>query len=813
MKSTLFFALLLIAISLNGQHIPKKGNLGVKLASAPENSYQAIFSIAEVMEQTTAESLGLQPNDLLIEINDVIFDDGKKIPAVIGKFIAGEPVTAKVLRKGQLMELRGVVKAPPPFKQPHHELELLEVPFREGFVRAYLTHPKGEGPFPTIYYIQGYPCQSINTQLQHPTAQLTSGLVDLGYAVFRIEKPGIGEFVDLSPCMEYSFDDEVENFKNGLSFLRSLEQVDTSNIVLFGHSLGGNVAPLIAQESSLAGVITFGTLIKSWEDYLLDMAYYSQTQSQNALEVVQDISILKSANHKLYVEDLPHTTLSQKEKQLLSNWHDYKEDGTIFNRQIDFWKSFSEYNYFEQWSKVNVPVLSLYGESDAHAISSLDAELIVQTVNQHQGEMATFMLVEETNHLFASVPTRMQELEYINSGLSGQIAYTKFNPKLPVLIDTWIQGEKTKKSQRKFDSLNTHFPQSETKMSSMDVVAADLNQDGQNDLVIATEFGPNKVFLYEEGKWNNRTLPQLGTYTPPYLGEDSEDIAVADFDRDGDLDLFFVSEDTKNHELLYNDGKATFTLPDIQIPKKGQANAVLVFDFNQDKWPDILIGIRGQNELYINQKGKGFKESTSAFWPVNEDHTQDLILVDIDQDGDLDILEGIESGGNNAYLNESGTFKEASDLLPLPDGIETRKIVASDFDQDGDADLLFCNVGWQAGKDPQNQLLLNDGNGTFTNVTEWLPEDSSTTLDAVFTDLNNDGTTDLVTTNFVNDTKVKVFLGKKEDSTFSFTEHPDVLPKINFYGGTSVLAFEVDGAEFLYFANFKSGDHLMREKG
>lgn len=365
-------------------------------------------------------------------------------------------------------------------------------------------------------------------------------------------------------------------------------------------------------------------------------------------------------------------------------------------------------------------------------------------------------------------------------------------------------------SQSKYDDISSNIPKSETKMSSMDIVVADVNNDGKNDLILATEFGPNKLFVFDNGKWKNKPLPQLKEYTPPYLGEDSEDIAVADFNNDGKLDLFFVSEDTKNHELLMNDGQGNFSFADFQIAKKGKANAVLVYDFNQDGWQDILIGVRGQNELYINNKGKGFVEKTSTYWEKNGDHTQDLILVDIDNDGDLDILEGIEAGGNNLYINEAGKFIEKSSRLPLPEGIETRKVVAADFDKDGDQDLFYCNVGWNPQKKPQNQLLMNDGKGNFKNVSAWLPKDNSTTLDALFIDVNKDGNLDIITTNFLDGAKVKVFIKKKD--TNMFEENTELLPQINFYGGTSIVSFSVDNDDYLYFANFKSEDVLLKKK-
>ncbi|MEM9930193.1 MAG: VCBS repeat-containing protein, partial [Bacteroidota bacterium] len=363
-----------------------------------------------------------------------------------------------------------------------------------------------------------------------------------------------------------------------------------------------------------------------------------------------------------------------------------------------------------------------------------------------------------------------------------------------------------------FELVPDAFPQGVTGMSTMDVIAADLNGDGADDLVLATEFGPNRVFLYQEGRWQEGPkLPERTTYQLPFKGEDSEDIAVADFDQDGDQDLFFVSEDTKLHELLLNDGKGTFILADQQIPKQGAANAVLVYDFNQDSWPDILIGIRGQNELYLNQAGDGFELAQNKYWPNNQDHTQDLRLVDLDQDGDQDIVEGIENGGNNLYLNDSGRFVEHAEWLDLPPGIETRKVIVQDVDGDQDPDLFFCNVGWNPIMNPQNQLLLNDGTGKFTNATGRLPVDAATTLDAAFLDFNDDGLLDIVTTNFVNDQKVKVFLAKDGKEGIEYALNNDPLPAIAFVGGTSVLPVTIVDRRYLYFANFKSPDVLLVE--
>ena len=371
---------------------------------------------------------------------------------------------------------------------------------------------------------------------------------------------------------------------------------------------------------------------------------------------------------------------------------------------------------------------------------------------------------------------------------------------------------------KKFSDASVNFPQNLTATSTMDVVSIDIDNDGDKDLILACEFCPNKIFFNKDGKFEQKLiLPSLMEYKLPLKGEDSEDIAYADFDLDGDIDLFFVSEDTKNHELLMNNGNGTFVFHPNQISKIGKANAVLIYDFNQDNYPDILIGIKGRNELFINNKGKEFINETNKYWVENNDDTQDLILVDIDNDGDKDIVEGIEKGGNNIYVNANGKFiEETSKRLPDMSQIETRKVIASDIDNDGDQDLYYCNVGW-SGKNAQNILLINNGNGYFTNNTENVfPIDQYTTLDAVFTDINNDGKLDLITTNGFNKdgTNFLTFMNTSKNGILQFKTNHKIFPKLSYSTGITIVVdtFNNNGKKGIYLGNFRGEDLLIYEK-
>ena len=366
-----------------------------------------------------------------------------------------------------------------------------------------------------------------------------------------------------------------------------------------------------------------------------------------------------------------------------------------------------------------------------------------------------------------------------------------------------------------FEDKTGNMPVAATGNGTMDVASADLDGDGDPDLVLASEARANLVF-FNDGAGNFSQDPQrmLPEFNPndQFPGEDSEDVAIADFDLDGDPDLFFVSEDTPNHELLINDGAGRFAFADFTFPSS-TANGLAVFDINGDEYPDILIGNRGRNQIFINSGNLTFTEETDSRWPANTDHTQDLKLADIDGNGSLDVVEGAEQGGSNIYLNHGGVFTEDNSRLPnFGQLMETRKVTLGDLNGDGHPDIYLANVGWTAGISGRDRLLFNDGNGYFSDVTEErLPPNDGTSLEALFLDFSGDGHLDIILTQFADEGQQACF-AYLNDGTGTFTENTnDVFPAMNYNRGVGLHAadFNADGHPDVYFANHWQPDKLF----
>ena len=300
------------------------------------------------------------------------------------------------------------------------------------------------------------------------------------------------------------------------------------------------------------------------------------------------------------------------------------------------------------------------------------------------------------------------------------------------------------------DATVSNLPTSALRGYSMDARAADLDADGDLDLVIANEFEPNILLLNDgTGRFED------GSDRLPSADRDSEDVAIADFDGDGDLDVVVVTEDDVVNEYYLNDGAGRFTDAGDRWPVDGTSNAVLAADLTGDGAPDLLVGNNGQNRLLVNDGTGHFADETAARLPERDDVTQDLELGDVAGDGDLDLIVGNEDDNRLMINDGSGTFRDAApDAIPLIDPPEeTREADFGDVDGDGDLDLIFANVRlFVPDAVRQNRLLLNDGSGRFTDATaRRLPADDQSSLDADFVDLDGDGDLDVVTSNVLFD--------------------------------------------------------------
>jgi len=232
--------------------------------------------------------------------------------------------------------------------------------------------------------------------------------------------------------------------------------------------------------------------------------------------------------------------------------------------------------------------------------------------------------------------------------------------------------------------------------------------------------------------------------------------AFADFDNDGDLDLF-VGFDGKPNRLYRNDkGVFTDVAAAAGVADARPTRAVAWGDFDADGDPDLMVGFTPSPgasvlKLFRNDAGAFSDVTTASGLMVATGAVRQPVWVDVDGDGDLDLFVAYRDRANAIYRNDAGKFSDAAPAMGLADGRRTVGAVWFDFDEDGDLDLADANMDGDA-----NGLYRNDA-GKFTDVAEtagvaWggrAPKHAGNgTVRVCAPDVDNDGRFDLFAANY-----------------------------------------------------------------
>ena len=354
--------------------------------------------------------------------------------------------------------------------------------------------------------------------------------------------------------------------------------------------------------------------------------------------------------------------------------------------------------------------------------------------------------------------------------------------------------------------------------NSMDTEVVDIDQDGDLDMVIAVEFYKNVILLndgtgrFEDG---SHLIPdkQIEEEVFPYRYypyHDSEDVAVEDFDKDGDYDIVIVTEDDEKNEYYVWEGSGFLDKSD-EFPVTGVTNGVTAADLNNDGWVDLVLANNGQDELLINKEGK-FISSTSSHFPQSDDITQDIEVADVDADGDLDLIIGNENASKLLLNDGQARFRDAT--ASHFEGIEireTREVDAADVDADGDLDVIMSNVLLFQKHQPVQQLLINDGNGSFNDATSEKISIITQTgfVDSDFDDIDGDGDLDLTMGGF---SGLKIYENDGKGNFVEITGSVLMEDIKSIIIDIEIADFNQDGKNDLYLSVFRGPDIYLQGK-
>lgn len=294
-------------------------------------------------------------------------------------------------------------------------------------LRTILTRPAGTTrPMPAILLAQWVSCGSIDAPADRPS--LLRDIAEQAGMVFaRVERAGTGDS-EGPACSALDYDTEVRHYREALDRLARHRWIDPNRIVIFGNSLGATTAPLIAEGRKVAGIVVQGGGAVTYLERMIafDRFYLERSGKYRPDQIHEEMAKRIPFHVEYLLGRKTPEQIARDRPDLAGVWETIRgaaEAPPHYGRPYSWhWQAASK-DFLEAWTKVEAPVLVLYGEYDQFEPRH-GHRLIADTLNRLRPGSATFLEIPRADH----------ELEFY---ASAEDAYAYRNGE--VRRDAWLR--------------------------------------------------------------------------------------------------------------------------------------------------------------------------------------------------------------------------------------------------------------------------------------------------------------------------------------------------------------------------------------
>jgi len=303
--------------------------------------------------------------------------------------------------------------------------------------------------------------------------------------------------------------------------------------------------------------------------------------------------------------------------------------------------------------------------------------------------------------------------------------------------------------------------------------------------------------------------------------------AWADYDGDGDLDLFVGFRGRENRLYRSDEGVFVDVAPAVglaaQATPEAETRAAAWGDFDGDGDLDLYVGFTEasrtpvRDRLYRNEDGGARFVDVSEAVGVNViGATRQPAFIDFDGDGDVDLFVALRDQPNRLYRNDGGSFVDVTETSGIGDPRRTVGTAWFDADSDGDLDLFVANQNGD-----EDGFFENLGDGRFRDVAPQLGmhqpgrSDTQGSVGTAVGDYDNDGDLDIFVASYGPDL---IWENQGGDAGFVMSSAGTGLDGDHHSVAAAWGDYDHDGWLDLYVGSFLSGvpeepDFLYRNLG
>ncbi len=361
-----------------------------------------------------------------------------------GKWSQLDTITGTFLQNGASLALnlvRGNKKINRPQEpKPPHTYHVEDVEFKNEIdgtnLAGTLTLPSQEGSFPAVILISGSGPQDRNSSIlgHKPFLLLAHEFTQNGYAVLRYDERGVGE--SEGEFIEASLNDFLEDARSAVHYLQRRPEVNSEQLGLLGHSIGGVIAPQLSIQEEIAFLILLAApgidgdtmMLQQRADFLKLRGLTDQQIEQSNLIFKETYEFIRTTSAsgdqfevelRRFLKDNYSSNLMEKELEALVEQLTSKELlGLLRNRPARY------------LNKVTCPVLALGGSKDFQVAATENLEAIKNEVLKGGNSRVQVKEFDGLNHL-------LQECETGDLSEYGTIEQT-MSPKVLEYILNWL---------------------------------------------------------------------------------------------------------------------------------------------------------------------------------------------------------------------------------------------------------------------------------------------------------------------------------------------------------------------------------------